>query len=31
MNFILTDSAKQKMSELKDNQQPIKLTITGFS
>lgn len=31
MNFKLTDSAKEKLSELKSNQQPIKLAITGYS
>lgn len=31
MDFKLTDSAKEKLSELKSNQQPIKLAITGYS
>lgn len=31
MDFILTDSAKEKLSELKSRQQPIKLAITGYS
>ncbi len=31
MNFTLTDSAKDKLEELKSRQQPIKLAITGYS
>lgn len=31
MDFKLTDIAKEKLSELKENQQPIKLTITSYS
>ncbi len=31
MEFKLTSSAKEKMNELKNNQQPIKLKITGYS
>ena len=31
MNFKFTDSAKSKLEELKSNQQPIKLSITGYS
>ncbi len=31
MDFKFTDSAVQKLSELKENQQPIKLSITGYS
>lgn len=31
MEIKLTDKAKEKMAELKNSQQPIKLKITGFS
>lgn len=31
MEFKITNSAKEKMAELKNNQQPIKLKITGYS
>lgn len=31
MDFKFTDSAKEKLSELKEKQQPIKLSITGYS
>lgn len=31
MEFKLTDKAKEKMLEFKNNQQPIKLKITGYS
>lgn len=31
MEIILTDKAKEKMGEMKQNQQPIKLAITGYS
>ncbi len=31
MEFKLTSSAKEKMNELKDDQKPIKLKITGYS
>lgn len=31
MEFKLTDKAKDKMLELKNEQQPIKLKITGYS
>lgn len=31
MEFKLTSSAREKMNELKNNQQPIKLKITGYS
>ncbi len=31
MNFKLTDSAKEKMKEYKNNEVPIKLKITGYS
>lgn len=31
MNFKLTEKAKEKMNELKNNEQPIKLKITGYS
>ncbi len=31
MNFKLTDKAREKMTELKNNKQPIKLKITGYS
>lgn len=31
MEFKLTNSAKEKMAEYKNNQQPIKLKITGYS
>lgn len=31
MEFKLTEKAKEKLNELKNNEQPIKLTITGYS
>lgn len=31
MEFKLTDNAKVKLNELKNNEQPIKLKITGYS
>lgn len=31
MKFKLTSSAKEKLTELKNNEQPIKLKITGYS
>lgn len=31
MEFKLTDKAKDKMLELKNEEQPIKLKITGYS
>lgn len=31
MEFILTDKAKEKMIEYKNNEQPIKLKVTGYS
>lgn len=31
MEFKLTDNAKEKLNELKSNEQPIKLKITGYS
>lgn len=31
MEFILTEKAKEKLNELKNNEQPIKLKITGYS
>lgn len=31
MKFKLTSSAKEKLIELKNNEQPIKLKITGYS
>lgn len=31
MNFKFTDIAREKLLELKENQQPIKLSITGYS
>jgi hypothetical protein len=31
MEFKLTDNAIEKLNELKSNEQPIKLKITGYS
>lgn len=31
MEFVLTEKAKDKLNELKNNEQPIKLKITGYS
>ncbi len=31
MELKLTDKAKEKLIELKNNNEPIKLKITGFS
>lgn len=31
MEFKLSDIAKEKMLEMKNNNEPIKLKITGFS
>lgn len=31
MEFKLTDKAKEKMIEYKNNEQPIKLKVTGYS
>lgn len=31
MDFKLTDIAKEKMLEMKNNNEPVKLKITGFS
>jgi len=31
MDFKLTEKAKEKLNEFKNNQQPIKLKITGYS
>ena len=31
MEFKLSDKAKEKLLEMKNNNEPIKLKITGFS
>lgn len=31
MDFKFTEKAKEKLNELKANEQPIKLKITGYS
>lgn len=31
MEFKLTETAKEKLNEFKNNEQPIKLAITGYS
>lgn len=31
MEFKLTNSAKEKLTQMKNNEEPIKLKITGYS
>jgi hypothetical protein len=31
MEFILTEKAKEKLNEMKNDNKPIKLAITGYS